>query len=198
VPLPKSANAGQIGSSEAKIFYAGGRREGFRSLSVEECTLHATHPIDFIRLAGGIKSAVSSNQIDRLVAERGQGNQEAREALMPVVYNDLRRLMRLHLWNERPYHTLQSAALVNEAYIRLAGQKACNGETVLISWGSGAADAAFFGRSFLHSDLPVLHDDKWRLRCWFGRDREEKTLAVRGHIRGSDNPKLSVRYGCLK
>ena len=89
-------------------------------------------------------SAVSSNQIDRLLAEWGQRNQEAREALMPVVYNDLRRLARRHLWNERPDHTLQSAALANAAYIRLAGQKACNGETVLISWGSGAADAAFF------------------------------------------------------
>jgi len=42
---------------------------------------------------------------------------------MPLVYDELRRLARRHLWNERPDHTLQSAALVNEAYLRLAGQK---------------------------------------------------------------------------
>jgi RNA polymerase sigma factor (TIGR02999 family) len=68
--------------------------------------------------------AVSSKRIDTLLAEWGQGNEGAREALMPVVYDELRRLARRHLWNERPDHTLQSAALVNEAYLRLAGQKA--------------------------------------------------------------------------
>jgi RNA polymerase sigma factor (TIGR02999 family) len=68
--------------------------------------------------------AVSSKRIDKLLAEWGQGNEEARDALIPVVYEELRRLARRHLWNERPDHTLQSAALVNEAYLRLAGQKA--------------------------------------------------------------------------
>jgi len=66
----------------------------------------------------------SSRRIDQLLAEWGQGNQDARDALIPIVYNELRRLARRHLWNERPDHTLQSAALVNEAYLRLAGQKA--------------------------------------------------------------------------
>jgi RNA polymerase sigma factor (TIGR02999 family) len=68
--------------------------------------------------------AASSKRIDTLLAEWGKGNHEARDALMPVVYDELRRLARRHLWNERPDHTLQSAALVNEAYLRLAGQKA--------------------------------------------------------------------------
>src|SRR5271163_1214231 len=69
-------------------------------------------------------SVVSSKRIDKLLAEWGQGNQEARDALIPVVYAELRRLARRHLWNERPDHTLQSAALVHEAYMRLAGHKA--------------------------------------------------------------------------
>jgi RNA polymerase sigma factor (TIGR02999 family) len=68
--------------------------------------------------------AESSTQIDRLLADWGQGNQEAREALIPVVYGELRRLARRHLWRERPDHTLQSAALVNEAYLRLVRQDA--------------------------------------------------------------------------
>jgi RNA polymerase sigma factor (TIGR02999 family) len=42
---------------------------------------------------------------------------------MPVLYDELRRLARRHLRRERPDHTLQSAALVNEAYLRLIGQQ---------------------------------------------------------------------------
>jgi RNA polymerase sigma-70 factor (ECF subfamily) len=68
--------------------------------------------------------AVSSKRIDTLLAEWGQGNEAARDALIPAVYGELRRLARRHLWNERPDHTLQSAALVNEAYLRLTSQKA--------------------------------------------------------------------------
>lgn len=66
----------------------------------------------------------SSTRINRLLADWGQGNEEAREALIPVVYDELRRLARRHLWRERPDHTLQSAALVNEAYLRLVRQEA--------------------------------------------------------------------------
>jgi RNA polymerase sigma factor (TIGR02999 family) len=71
----------------------------------------------------GKLSSVSSTRVNRLLAEWGRGDQEAREALIPVVYDELRRIARRHLWHERPDHTLQSAALVNEAYLRLVGQK---------------------------------------------------------------------------
>jgi RNA polymerase sigma factor (TIGR02999 family) len=67
-------------------------------------------------------SADSSTRIDKLLADWGQGNEEAREALIPVVYNELRRQARRHLRGERPDHTLESAALVNEAYLRLVRQ----------------------------------------------------------------------------
>ena len=53
----------------------------------------------------------SSTRINRLLADWGQGNEQARDALIPVVYGELRRLARRHLWRERPDHTLQSAAL---------------------------------------------------------------------------------------
>ncbi len=42
---------------------------------------------------------------------------------MPLVYNELREIARYHLQRERPGHTLQSAALVNEAYLRLVEQR---------------------------------------------------------------------------
>src|SRR5580700_8569556 len=71
---------------------------------------------------GGRVPAASSSRISRLLADWSQGNEEAREAFIPVVYDELRRIARRHLWHERPDHTLQSAALVNEAYLRLVRQ----------------------------------------------------------------------------
>jgi RNA polymerase sigma factor (TIGR02999 family) len=68
--------------------------------------------------------AASSTRINQLLADWGRGNEEAREALIPVVYDELRRVARRRLWRERPDHTLQSAALVNEAYLRLVRQQA--------------------------------------------------------------------------
>jgi RNA polymerase sigma factor (TIGR02999 family) len=67
--------------------------------------------------------AGSSTEINRLLADWTGGDQEARDALIPLIYDELRRIARRHLRHERPDHTLQSAALVNEAYLRLVGQK---------------------------------------------------------------------------
>ena len=64
----------------------------------------------------------SSERINKLLVNWGQGDQGAREALIPLVYDELRRLARRYLRRERPDHTLQSAALVNEAYLRLIRQ----------------------------------------------------------------------------
>ena len=68
--------------------------------------------------------ADSSTRIDKLLADWGRGDDEAREALIPVVYNELRRQARRYLRGERLDHTLESAALVNEAYLRLVRQEA--------------------------------------------------------------------------
>lgn len=54
------------------------------------------------------------------------GDREALEELMPLVYDELRRLARHYLRRERSDHTLQSTALVHEAYLRLAGSNAPN------------------------------------------------------------------------
>ena len=51
------------------------------------------------------------------------GDQDALEALIPLVYKELREIARHHLQRERPGHTLQSAALVHEAYLRLLDQR---------------------------------------------------------------------------
>ena len=61
----------------------------------------------------------SSAQVSKLLDDWGKGDQDAREALIPLVYNELRRIARRRLRAERPDHTLESAALVHEAYFRL-------------------------------------------------------------------------------
>jgi RNA polymerase sigma factor (TIGR02999 family) len=64
-----------------------------------------------------------SKQVSELLANWNQGDPEAREALMPLVYNELRKLAASHLRRERSDHTLQPTALVHEVYLRLAEQK---------------------------------------------------------------------------
>jgi RNA polymerase sigma factor (TIGR02999 family) len=59
----------------------------------------------------------------RLLRAWGRGDLQARDALVPVVYRELRRRAGAYLRRERPDHTLQPTALVHEAYVRLMGQE---------------------------------------------------------------------------
>jgi len=61
--------------------------------------------------------------VTRLLTELSKGDQNAVNQLMPMVYDELRRIAAAHLRRERPGHTLQSTALVHEAYIRLIDQR---------------------------------------------------------------------------
>jgi len=61
------------------------------------------------------------SEITQLLQDWRDGNGKALDALLPRVYKELRRLARRQLRDERPDHTLQSAALVHEAYLRLVG-----------------------------------------------------------------------------
>jgi RNA polymerase sigma factor (TIGR02999 family) len=61
----------------------------------------------------------SSNQVTELLAKWRAGDQDALGALVPLVYNELRKAAHRYLRHERPGHTLQSTALVHEAYLRL-------------------------------------------------------------------------------
>lgn len=63
----------------------------------------------------------TSTDVTGLLQRVKEGDPEASEKLVPIVLGELRRLARHHLRNERLGHTLQPTALVNEAYIRLAG-----------------------------------------------------------------------------
>lgn len=64
--------------------------------------------------------------VTALLSQLTQGNQEAAEQLIPLVYDELKRLARSYMRRERDDHTLQTTALVHEAYLRLVRQKATN------------------------------------------------------------------------
>jgi RNA polymerase sigma factor (TIGR02999 family) len=55
--------------------------------------------------------------------DRTRNSEEARDQMLPLVYDDLRRMARAYLARERRDHTLQATALVHEAYLRLIGQR---------------------------------------------------------------------------
>src|SRR5262245_51338288 len=63
--------------------------------------------------------ATSSHSVTRLLLCWRQGDAAALEQLIPLVYQKLRRLARRYMAGQRPDHTLQATALINEAYVRL-------------------------------------------------------------------------------
>lgn len=68
-------------------------------------------------------SSLHSAEISQLLTDASKGDKNALDSLMPFVYGELRRLARYYMHQERADHTLQTTALVNEAYIRLIGQQ---------------------------------------------------------------------------
>ncbi len=62
-------------------------------------------------------------EITRLLDEVGSGRREALDELLPLVYDELRKIAGQHLRNERDDHTLNATALVHEAYIKLVDQR---------------------------------------------------------------------------
>jgi len=64
-------------------------------------------------------TASSSHTVTQLLRAWRQGDAAALDRLVPVVYQKLRRLARHYMAGQRPGHTLQATALVNEAYMRL-------------------------------------------------------------------------------
>jgi RNA polymerase sigma factor (TIGR02999 family) len=65
----------------------------------------------------------AQDSVTKLLLDWGAGNRAALDALTPLVYDELRRLAGHYLRRERPDHTLQSTALVHEAYMRLIDQR---------------------------------------------------------------------------
>ena len=69
-------------------------------------------------------SQPSPNEISELLVAWGDGDESALDRLMPLVYDELRRLAHRYMRHERAGHTLQTTELVNEAYLRLVNWRA--------------------------------------------------------------------------
>src|SRR5262245_55448765 len=83
------------------------------------------------------------NDVTRILSRIESGDPSAAEQLLPLVYDELRRLARAQMANERAEHTLQATALVHEAYLRLvAGTR----HTDLDLPGAGSAEPHWDGR----------------------------------------------------
>lgn len=66
---------------------------------------------------------ITPGEVTNLLIQLKKGNQDAESRLVPLVYEELRRLAGRYMRGERPGHTLQATALVHEAYLRLAGER---------------------------------------------------------------------------
>lgn len=73
-------------------------------------------------------TSLSETGVTDLLIHWGKGDKEALNKLMPLVYDELHKLASRYLRRERPDHTLQTTALVHEAYLKLVDQRKANWE----------------------------------------------------------------------
>ena len=103
---------------------------------------------------GGSHSPVMQSsplEVTKLLNEWRNGNPAALEQLMPVVYAELHKLARRHMQRQNPSHTLQTTALIHEAYMRLAGDSRKQWENRAQFYGVAA-------KAWLHKELDHSHD----------------------------------------
>jgi RNA polymerase sigma factor (TIGR02999 family) len=130
----------------------------------------------------------SPKEVTELLLDWREGNQEAIDRLMPLVYNELRRLAAYHMKRERPDHTLQASALINEVYLRLVDQKS-------VSWQNRAH---FFGiASRLMREVLVDHA-RSRNYAKRGGDRQKVDIEKVAELAQENSPDLIALDDALK
>ena len=111
--------------------------------------------------------------VTQLLVDWGQGDQTALDKLMPLVYDELRRLAANHLRRERAEHTLQPTALVNEAYLKLIDQKNARWQN----------RAQFFGISAqLMRRILVDHARQHQAAKRGGKDQQRLSITEAGNL----------------
>lgn len=116
-------------------------------------------------------SVPGSGNVTQLLLAWGHGDEAACDELIPLVYDTLRRIARRHLRGERAGHSLETAALINEAWLRLIEQP--------VSW---QGRAHFFGiAARLMRELLVDHA-RARHRLKRGGDWQQISLTVAAEI----------------
>lgn len=109
----------------------------------------------------------ASQNVTEMLIAWGQGDEAARDELIPLVYNQLRRIARHHLRGERAGHTLQTSELINEAYLKLVEQS--------VSWQNRAH---FFGIAARLMRQVLVDYARARLRLKRGGDRQQISLTA--------------------
>jgi RNA polymerase sigma factor (TIGR02999 family) len=109
----------------------------------------------------------ASQNVTQLLLAWERGDEAARDELIPLVYDALRRIARHHLRGERAGHTLQTTALINEAYLRLVDQS--------VPWQSREH---FFGIAARLMRQILVDYARARQRLKRGGDRQQISLAA--------------------
>jgi len=117
----------------------------------------------------------STENVTQLLVKWGNGDQQALDELMPLVYAELRRLARNYLRRERPEHTLQPTALVNEAYLKLIDQRS-------VRWQNRAQ---FYGvAAQLMRRILVDHARQYRAAKRGGSAKQRLSITSAGQLAG--------------
>jgi ECF sigma factor len=137
--------------------------------------------LDFRLLpVGRIMTGASCKSVSQLLVKWKGGDEEALRALVPLVYPEPRRLAHHYLQGENPGHTLESTALVHEAYLRLAERDPLQFQNRALSF---ARTHAVFGINHIAAVLPLpfcyncascfdtSHSASERWFAFFARDR---------------------------
>ena len=112
-----------------------------------------------------------SGNVSQLLLAWGRGDKTARDELIPLVYDTLRRIARHHLRSERAGHTLQTSALINEAYLKLVEQS--------VSWQNRAH---FFGIASRLMRQLLVDYARARQRLKRGGDLQQISITAAGGI----------------
>jgi|SRR5882724_2997775 len=114
-----------------------------------------------------------SQDVTQLLIDWQNGEQTALDRLAPIVHAELHRIAQRYMQNERPGHTLETSALINEAYLRLVDQT--------ISW---QGRAHFFGIAANLMRQILIDHARTRLRQKRGGDAVQVSLSVAAGIDG--------------
>jgi RNA polymerase sigma factor (TIGR02999 family) len=118
----------------------------------------------------------SRSKVTRLLVQLEQGDRQAANDLLPLVYEELRKLASARMARERPGQTLQATALVHEAYLRLVGEDDPRWEN----------RAHFFGAAAEAMRRILIERARRRGRVRHGGDQVKVTLAESVADAGSD------------
>ena len=125
--------------------------------------------------------------VTQLLLAWGRGDEAARDELIPLVYDTLRRIARHHLRGERAGHTLQTTALINEAYLKLVEQS--------VSWQSRAH---FFGIAARLMRQLLVDYARARQRLKRGGDLQQISLTAAAGIAQEQAVDLLALDGALE